>query len=96
MSAISYPFQRDTQQLTHCSRVTHIRVGKLTIIGSDNGLSPGRRQAIIWANAGILLIGPLGTKFSEMFTEIYTFSFKKMHLKMSSAKWRLFVSASMS
>ena len=33
--------------LTHWGRVTHIRVGKLTIIGSDNGLSPGRRQAII-------------------------------------------------
>ena len=41
-------------------RVTHICVGKQTIIVSDNGLSPGRRQAIIWTNAGILLIGPLG------------------------------------
>ena len=36
-------------------------VVKLTIIGSDNGLSPGRRQAIIWTNAGILLIEPLRT-----------------------------------
>ena len=76
--------------LTHWGRVTHICVVKLTIIGSDNGLSPGRRQAIIWTNAGILLIGPLGTNFSEILIEIYTFSFKKMHLKMSSAKWRLF------
>ena len=42
--------------LTHWGRVTHICVSKLTIIGSDNGLSPGRRQAIIWTNAGILLI----------------------------------------
>ena len=33
----------------------------LSIIDSDNGLSPGRRQAIIWTNAGILLIEPLGT-----------------------------------
>ena len=32
--------------LTHWGRVTHICVGNLTIIGSDNGLSPGRRQAI--------------------------------------------------
>ena len=32
---------------THSGRVTHICVGNLTIIGSDNGLSPGRRQAII-------------------------------------------------
>ena len=50
---------------THWGRVTHICVGKLTIIGSDNGLSPGRRQAIIWTNAGLLSIGPLGTYFSE-------------------------------
>ena len=41
--------------------MTQICVGKLPIIGSDNGLSPGRRQAIIWTNAGILLIGILGT-----------------------------------
>ena len=52
--------------LTHLGRVTHICVGKLTIIGSDNGLSPERRQAIIWTNAGILLIRPLGTNSSEI------------------------------
>ena len=46
--------------LTHWGRVTHICVSKQTIIGSDNGLSPGRRQAIIWTNAGILLIRTLG------------------------------------
>ena len=67
-----------------------IDVGKLTIIGSDNGLSPGRRQTIIWTIAGILLIGPLGTNLSEILIEIDTFSFKKIHLKMSSAKWRPF------
>ena len=44
---------------THWGRATHICVGNLTIIGSDNGLAPDRRQAIIWTNAGILLIGPL-------------------------------------
>ena len=53
--------------LTHWGRVTHICVGKLTIIGSDNGLSPGRRQAIIWTNAGILLIRPLGIKLQWNF-----------------------------
>ena len=53
--------------------MTHICVGKLTIIGSDNGLSPGRRQAIIWTIAGILLIGPLGTNFSEILIDIQTF-----------------------
>ena len=76
--------------LTHWGRVTHIRVSKLTIIGSDNALSPGRRQAIIWTSAGILFIGSLGTNFSEILIGIQTFSFKKMLLKMSSAKWRPF------
>ena len=76
--------------LTHWGRVTHICVGKLTIIGSDNGLSPARRQAITWTNAGILLIGPLGINFSEIWIGIQIFSFMKMHLKMSSAKWRPF------
>ena len=72
--------------LTHWGPVTHVCVGKPTIIGSDNGLSPEWRQAIIWTDAGILLIGPLGTYFSEILTGIQTFSFKKMHLKMSSGK----------
>ena len=70
--------------------MTHICVGNLTIIGSDSGLSSDRRQAIIWTNDGILLIRTLGTNFSEILSEIHSFSFKKMHLKMSSAKWRLF------
>ena len=75
---------------THWGRVTHICVGELTIISSDNDLSPGRRQAIIWTNTGILLIGSLGTIFSEILIGNQTFSFKKMHLKMSSAKLRPF------
>ena len=73
--------------LTHQGQVTHICGSKLNIISSDNGLLPGRHQAIIWTNAGILLIWPSGTSFSEMLIEIHTFSFKKIHLKMSSAKW---------
>ena len=76
--------------LTHWGRVTHICITKLTIIGSDNGLSPGLRQAIIWTNAGILLIRPLGTNFNEMLIEILAFSFMKMRFKVSSAKWRPF------
>ena len=52
--------------LTHWGRVTHICVSKLTSIGSDNGLSPGQHQAIIWTNAAILLIRTLGTNFSEI------------------------------
>ena len=69
---------------THWSRVMHICVSKLTIISSDDGLSPARRQAIIWINAGILLNVPLGTNFSEISIEIYKFSLKKMHLKMGT------------
>ena len=76
--------------LTHWGRVTHICVANLAIIRSDNGLSPGRRQAIIGTNDGILLIGPLGTNFSEILIEILTFSFKKISLNVSSAKWRPF------
>ena len=78
------------RMLTHLGRVTHIYVGKLTIIASDNCLTPGRRQAIIWTNAGILLIGPLGTNVNEILLAIHTFSFKKLHLNMSSAEWRPF------
>ena len=69
--------------------MTHICVSKKhTIICSDYGLSPGRRQAIIWTNAGILLIRTSGTNFSEILIRIHTFSFMKIHLKMSSVKWR--------
>ena len=68
---------------THWGWVTHISISKLTIIGWDNGLLPGQHQAIIWSSTEILLIGPLGTNFSESLIEIQPFSFTKMHLKMS-------------
>ena len=74
------------RSLIHWGRLTHICVNKLTIIGSDNDLSPDRRQAIIRTNAELLFIGPLGTNFSEILIEILTFSFKKMRLNVSSAK----------
>ena len=67
--------------------MTQICVNQLTIIGSDNGSSPGQRQAIIWINAGVVLIGPLGANFSETLIEIHRFLFKKMHLEMSGEKW---------
>ena len=63
--------------LTHWGRVMHICVSKLNIIASDNGLSPGQHQAIIWTNAGILLIKPSGTNFSEILIRIQIFSFTK-------------------
>ena len=76
--------------LTHWGRGMHIWVSKLTIIVSYNGLSPGRRQAIIRTSARLLLIGPLGTNFSEIFIGFQIFSLKKMYLNMPSANWRPF------
>ena len=78
------------QTLTRWGRGTHLCLNSVTIVGSDNGLSPCRCQAIIWTNAGTLFIVPPGTNVSEILIEIYTLSFKKMYLKMSSAKWRPF------
>ena len=66
--------------------MTHICISKLTIIGSDNGLSPDWHQAIIWTNAEILLIWTLGTNSSEILSESQTYSFNKIHLKMLFVK----------
>ena len=85
-----YPFGSCKHHITHWGRVTHICVSKITIIGSASGLLPGRHQAIIWTSVAISLIEPLGTNFSEIVIEIYTFSLKKMHLKLSSRKLRPF------
>ena len=60
-------------------------------IGSDNGLLPIWRQAIIWTNAALLSIGPSWTTFNEIWNKIRNLSLK-MHLKMSSVKWRPFCS----
>ena len=57
---------------------------ELTFISSHIALSPGRRQYIIWTNAGTLLTGPLGTNMNETLIEIYIFSFNKKQLKFSS------------
>ena len=82
--------------LTHWGRVTHICVSNLTIIGSDTGLSPDRRQAIIWTNAGILLIGPPRNKTSMNFLS------KFIHFQSRKSIWKCclrngvhFISASM-
>ena len=80
----------------HWGRVTHICVSKLNIICSDNGLSPGRRQAIIWTNAGMLLIGSLGTNFIEILIEILTFPSRKCVWKCRQRNGGYFVSATMS
>ena len=64
--------------------VPHICVSELVSIGSGNGLSPLRRQAITWTNTGLLSIILLGTYFREIW--ILSFSLEKKHLKMSSAE----------
>ena len=82
--------------LTHWGQVMHICISNLTIIGSDNGLSPGRRQAIIWTNDGLLLIGTLGTNFSEILIEIQIFSFNKFIWKYRLWNGSHFVQGEMS
>ena len=47
-------------------------------------------RATIWTNAGILSIGPLGTKSNEILYESHAFPFINIHLKMPSGKWRPF------
>ena len=81
-----------TYLLTHWGWMTHICVCKLSIISSNNGLqsSPGRRQGIIWTNAGILFTGLLRRNLSKILLKIHIFSFKNMHLKTSSRNWQLF------
>ena len=60
-----------TEVLTHWGRMTHKYISNLTTIGSDNGLSPGRRQANIRTNAGILWVPTLGRKFSGCLSKIF-------------------------
>ena len=76
--------------LTHWGRVTHICVSKQPIIASDNGLSPGRRQATVGTNAGILYSN-LRNKFQwNLKRNSIIFIKKKMCFKVSSAEWRPF------
>ena len=71
--------------LTHWGRVTPICASKLTIIGPDNSLPPGRRQAIIWTNAGILLIRTSIGILSEIDTNsIQENAFKNVVCKMAA------------
>ena len=50
-------------------------------IGSNNGLSPGRRQAIIWTNADISSIRTQRAYFNEIAFEIQIFLFMKMRFE---------------
>ena len=59
------------------------------ISGSSNGLAPVGCQAITYSNNDLLLI-------SEILIKIWTFSFKKIHLKLLSAIFSIFFKSSMS
>ena len=74
--------------LTHRGRVTHIGVGNLAIIGSDNGLSPGRRQAIISTNAGVFFYLTLRDKLQWNINGNWCIFIREMYSKMSSVKYR--------
>ena len=67
----------------------------LNIIGSDNGLSPGRRQAIIWINAAILSIRPWGTFWWHFIWNLKVFILEKRAWKCRLKNDGHFVSASM-
>ena len=70
--------------LTHWGPVMHICISKQTNIGSDNGLVPCRRQAIIWTIGGILLIQTSGTNFSGTLSKIHKFSFGNVVCEMAA------------
>ena len=66
----------------------HLCVNKLGPNLLVNDRSRNRCQAIIWSNPIIVLIGSLGTNFSETWTETHRFSFTEINLKVSSARYR--------
>ena len=80
--------------LTHCDRVMHIGISKLTTICPDDGLSRGQYQAIIWTNAVILFIPTLRTNFSEINKQnLYIFIQEKAIWKCHLQNGSIFCSA---
>ena len=69
--------------------MTHICISKLTITDSDYALSLGRRQAIIWTNARILLNRHLGTNLSEILIEICIFFNSRKCVRMSAVAYEI-------
>ena len=80
---------------THWGWMTHICISNHSVIGSDNGLSPDRRQAIIWTNAEILLTEPLVTNFSKILSKLIHLHSRKCIWKCRLENGDHFVSASM-
>ena len=69
------PYSQVFNALTHLPWCRIYASVKWVHIGPDNGLAPNRHQAIIWINAGLLSNGTSGRNFSEISSEIHTFSF---------------------
>ena len=59
--------------LTHLPKVPRICISELGNIGSGNGLSPIRRQAITWTSFHLLSMQILGKNFSEIRLKNKTF-----------------------
>ena len=74
--------------LTYAKQHKYMSLNQTTI-GSDNGLSPVRCQAILWTHADSLSLSnePLATNLSEISMKMNMFAFKKMYFKMPCAKW---------
>ena len=74
------------RRLTHLPLVPHLRFSEL----GQHCFSISRRQVVTWINDVLFSTGPLGTNFSRIGIKILNFSLMKMHLDLSSAKWRSF------
>ena len=65
--------------------MTHICVHKLTIFGSEKGLSPERRQAVIWTNVGKFVNSrPQCVQWFPLFYRLIYCHFHKSQLSKSN------------
>ena len=74
------PDLQGTNELTHCA---HMAAWILVIIGYLNGLLFVRCRAITTTNTHLSATGSLGRNFREFWIKTTSFSFQKIHLKMS-------------
>ena len=73
---------------THLPLVPHICVSELGQHWFRSWLVAYSAPSHYLKNAGLLSTGPSGTNFSDILIKIQDFSFTKMHLIISSAKWQ--------
>ena len=73
-------------RVTYQSLVTHICVKNKPIIGWDNGMSPVCYQAIVWTNAGWLIVGPM--EFAELCKQYFVYIFRiEKYIKEPAGKY---------